>query len=94
MPRKLRVSVDYDKCTGVGACEQVCPEVFFMNDEGLPDVLEEEPHETLWAAVERAEEACPEEAVDPGVGGGVGRAAGCSQPATSASSSAGGAATT
>ena len=63
MTRKLRVSVDYDRCTGVGACEQVCPEVFFMNDEGLPDVLEEEPHETLWAAVERAEEACPEEAV-------------------------------
>ena len=63
MARKLRVSVDSDRCTGVGACEQVCPEVFFMNDEGLADVLEEEPHETLWAAVERAEEACPEEAV-------------------------------
>ena len=24
--------------------------------EGLPDVLEKQPHETLWAAVERAEE--------------------------------------
>jgi ferredoxin len=34
-----------------------------MNDEGLPDVLEPEPHATLWAAVERAEEACPEGAV-------------------------------
>jgi ferredoxin len=63
MARKLRVSVDYARCTGVGACEQVCPEVFFMNDEGLPDVLEPEPHETLWPAVSRAEEACPEEAV-------------------------------
>jgi ferredoxin len=63
MARKLRVSVDYDRCTGVGACEQVCPEVFFMNEQRLPDVLEEEPHQTLWAAVERAEEACPEEAV-------------------------------
>ncbi|HMK91524.1 MAG TPA: ferredoxin [Thermoleophilia bacterium] len=63
MARRLRVSVDYDKCTGVGACEQVCPEVFFMNDQNLPDVLEPEPHETLWASVERAEEACPEEAV-------------------------------
>jgi ferredoxin len=63
MARKLKVSVDYDRCTGVGACEQVCPEVFFMRDDGLPEVLEPEPHETLWAAVERAEEACPEEAV-------------------------------
>lgn len=64
MGRKLRVSVDYTRCTGVGACEAVCPEVFALREEdGLPDVLEPEPHETLWAAVERAEEACPEEAV-------------------------------
>ncbi len=63
MPRKLRVSIDYDRCTGVAACEAVCPEVFFMRDDGLADVLEPEPHETLWAAVERAEEACPETAV-------------------------------
>ena len=43
MTRKLRVSIDYGLCTGVGACEQVCPEVFMMNVEGLPDVLEREP---------------------------------------------------
>ena len=63
MERTLRVHVDYDRCTGVGACEAVCPEVFFMRDDGLPEVLEREPHETLWAAVERAEEACPDAAV-------------------------------
>ena len=63
MPRTLIVRVDYDRCTGVGACEQVCPEVFFMRNDGLPEVLDGEPHETLWAAVERAVEACPEEAV-------------------------------
>jgi ferredoxin len=59
----LRACVDHERCTGVGACEQVCPEVFFMNDEGLSEVLEPRPHETLWAAVARAEETCPEEAV-------------------------------
>ena len=63
MARQLKVSVDYERCTGVGACEAVCPEVFFMRDDGLPEVLEAKPHETLWAAVERAEEACPDEAV-------------------------------
>lgn len=63
MPRKLKVTIDNDLCTGVGACEQVCPEVFFLRDDGLADVLEPEPHETLWAAVERAVEACPEEAI-------------------------------
>jgi len=63
MARTLHVTIDYDRCTGVGACEQVCPEVFFLKDDGLPEVLEPEPHETLWPAVERAVEACPEEAI-------------------------------
>jgi ferredoxin len=63
MARRLTVSVDYGLCTGVGACEQVCPEVFVMRDDGLPEVLEPEPHQTLWASIERAAHACPEEAV-------------------------------
>ncbi len=63
MQRELRVSIDFARCTGVGAREQVCPEVFLMNDEGLTEVLEPEPHETLCAAVTRAEDARPEEAV-------------------------------
>ena len=40
MTRRLKVSIDYQRCSGVGACEQVCPEVFFMRDDGLPEVLE------------------------------------------------------
>jgi len=59
----MRVSIDYDKCTGAGACEQVCPEVFFLREDGLAEVLEPEPHETLWQCVRRAEEACPDEAI-------------------------------
>jgi len=59
----MRVSIDYDKCTGAGACEQVCPEVFFLREDGLAEVLEPEPHETLWDCVRRAEEACPDEAI-------------------------------
>jgi ferredoxin len=63
MSRKLKVIIDYELCTGVGACEQVCPEVFFLRDDGLADVIDPEPHETLWAAIERAVDACPEEAI-------------------------------
>ena len=63
MARRLRVTIDYDLCTGVGACEQVCPEVFFIREDGLAEVVDAEPHETIWSAVERAAEACPEEAV-------------------------------
>jgi ferredoxin len=59
----MRVSIDYELCTGVGACEQVCPEVFQMRDDGLAEVVDPCPHETLWEAVYRAQEACPEDAV-------------------------------
>ena len=47
MIRKLRVSVDSQRISRVGACEQVCPEVFFMSDEELSDVLEAEPHDVV-----------------------------------------------
>jgi len=63
MIRKLRVSVDLQRISRVGVCEQVCPKVFFMSDEALSDVLKTEPHATLSAAVARAEDACPEKAV-------------------------------
>ena len=63
MSRKMRVRIDYERCTGVAACEQVCPEVFAIRDDGLAEVPELEPHETLWACMERADDACPEEAV-------------------------------
>jgi len=60
----MHVEIDYELCTGVGACEAVCPEVFQMrDDDSAADVLEADPHPTLWAAVRRAQEACPDEAI-------------------------------
>jgi ferredoxin len=59
----MHVRIDYDKCTGAAACEQVCPEVFFIREDGLAEVLEPDPHATLWDCVRRAEEACPDEAI-------------------------------
>lgn len=59
----MKVSVNYDLCTGVGACEAVCPEVFQLREDGLVDVIDTYPHATLWDAVYRAQEACPEEAI-------------------------------
>ena len=59
----MKVRVDYHRCTGVAACEQVCPEVFQIREDGLAEVIDLEPHETLWECVRRAQEACPEEAI-------------------------------
>jgi ferredoxin len=59
----VKVSIDYQRCTGAAACEQVCPEVFQIRDDGLAEVLDPEPHETLWECVRRAQDACPDEAI-------------------------------
>jgi hypothetical protein len=38
--------------------------VFVIREsDGLADVLEPEPHPTLWDCVRRAEDACPEDAI-------------------------------
>jgi ferredoxin len=59
----MNVSIDYDRCTGAAACEAVCPEVFQIRADGLAEVLDPHPHETLWDCVRRAQDACPEEAI-------------------------------
>jgi len=33
-----KVSVDKDKCVGCGLCEQSCPEVFEVKDDGIAHV--------------------------------------------------------
>ncbi|MCM8799626.1 MAG: ferredoxin [Candidatus Omnitrophica bacterium] len=33
-----KVSVDKDKCVGCGLCEQSCPEVFEIGDDGVAHV--------------------------------------------------------
>ena len=33
-----KVSVDSSACVGCGLCEQLCPEVFKLNSEGIAEV--------------------------------------------------------
>ncbi|HTV10320.1 MAG TPA: ferredoxin [Acidimicrobiales bacterium] len=37
----MRVWIEQDYCTGDGLCEELCPEVFQMGDDGLAHVREE-----------------------------------------------------
>lgn len=31
----MRVWIDQDLCTGDGLCAEICPDIFFMHDDGL-----------------------------------------------------------
>ena len=59
----MRVIVDFDVCQSTGTCQQICPEVFEVRDDGYLYVLQEEPAEALWAKVREAETNCPTGAI-------------------------------
>ncbi len=53
-----RVYIDEDECIGCGSCEEICPEVFKLNEEtDKADVIKPEggPEELI----EEAIETCP-----------------------------------
>lgn len=52
-----------DECLGDGICEDECPEVFKMDDEGLAIVTNASPDESLREAIESAAEECPAEII-------------------------------
>lgn len=55
--------VDHDECIGDGVCQEVCPEVFELRDDGLAYVINENPDESLHAKVDEAIEECPTGAI-------------------------------
>jgi ferredoxin len=72
----IKVWVDQDLCTGDGLCEEICPSVFSMEDDGLSYVKENGkvipgggagamanvPEDMIESVVEAAEE-CPGECI-------------------------------
>lgn len=60
----MKVIVDQDACVGDGICEDICPEVFELRDDGLAYVLIEEPSEDLIEKVQEAAEQCPALAIE------------------------------
>lgn len=59
----MRVVVDFDLCAGHAQCEEAAPEVFWVNDRALVEVLDENPPESLRTKVEDAVRRCPADAI-------------------------------
>jgi ferredoxin len=56
------VYIDEEECTGCGSCEEICPEVFKLDEETeIASVIKPEGgHEDL---IEEAMETCPVECI-------------------------------
>jgi ferredoxin len=57
------LQVDRNKCCGYGACAELCPEVFSLDDDGFVVANMTEIPEDLLDATEEAVYCCPEEAL-------------------------------
>ena len=55
----MKIVLDRSKCSTLGMCESVAPDIFEVSDDGELHVLQEEPPESERALVEEACEACP-----------------------------------
>lgn len=59
----MEVIVDEEECIGCGACEEICPAVFHLNEEtGKSEVIDPEACEFV-GCCEAAEENCPVAAI-------------------------------
>ncbi|MBN1321292.1 MAG: ferredoxin, partial [Thermoleophilia bacterium] len=54
--------VDPDLCTGCGICEDICPDVFEVGDDGVCHVIDPNACEDAGCCEEAADE-CPEGAI-------------------------------
>lgn len=57
------VTVDFDKCTGLGICESLAPGFFEVNDDGELLLLKAEISDAELQEVEEAVNGCPTEAL-------------------------------
>lgn len=57
----MRIHVDRNKCTGIGLCEAVCPELFEVDDDGVLQLIrgEEIPDDVEADQIDSAISGCP-----------------------------------
>ena len=59
----VHVSVDFDKCAGLGLCEAVAPDVFEVGADGYLTLLVSTTDGGRRRELEQAAEACPNQAI-------------------------------
>jgi len=59
----MRLEVDYNRCTGLGVCEAIAPDVFTIADDGTMRIAESYPADRLRNMLEEAVSGCPTEEI-------------------------------
>jgi len=59
----VKAIVDRDLCIGCGLCEDTCPEVFRMGEDGLAMVIDDDPAAETYPDIEDCVELCPVAAI-------------------------------
>lgn len=59
----MKIVLDENKCSSLGMCESVAPDLFEVGDDGELNVLKPTPPEYQRAILEEAVAACPTSAL-------------------------------
>jgi ferredoxin len=59
----IEILLDQSKCTGLGLCEAVAPDMFEVQDDGMVALLVTSVDDARLTDVEAAVSACPTEAL-------------------------------
>lgn len=59
----MKILVDYNKCTGLGICESLAPDVFEVDETGTLVLLADETADDTLEGVREAVAGCPTEAL-------------------------------
>lgn len=59
----MKIVVDYTKCSSIGLCEAVAPDVFSIGPDGALHILVEDIGEDRRTDLEQACENCPTQAL-------------------------------
>ncbi len=59
----MKVVINFDLCEANGVCENICPEVFKVDDDDMLQILIEEPGSELRSKLEDSIRLCPRQAI-------------------------------